>query len=199
MSNRLIIDPARDALVVVDVQNDFCPGGALAVPEGDAVIEPLNRLMELSWKTIIGTRDWHPANHHSFKAHGGMWPPHCVQDTAGAEFDPALNSAAFKKVISKGIRPEDPGYSAVEGTPLLPYLLEQRVKRVCVGGLATDYCVKATVIDLLREGLEVVVLTDAVRGVNVDPADSRKALNAMEADGGTLIESSQVQSDTNHH
>ena len=199
MSDRITIDPEHDALIVVDVQNDFCPGGALAVPEGDKVIVPLNRLLHLQWRTIVGTRDWHPANHHSFKAQGGPWPPHCVRETAGAEFHPALKSATFQKIISKGVTSEDPGYSAVEGTTLVPYLLEHGVKRVFVGGLATDYCVKATVIDLLREGLDVFVLTDAVRGVNVDPADSRKALGAMQGDGATLIESTHVQPDTKHH
>lgn len=178
------VDSNRDALVVIDVQNDFCPGGALAVPGGDAVIAPLNRaLASQRWATVVGTRDWHPADHASFREQGGPWPSHCVQESPGAAFHPALESARFDHVISKGIAREDPGYSAVAGTELAKILRRAGTTRVFVGGLATDYCVCATVLDLRRKGFEVVLLTDAIQGVGVSPEDVPRAILEMERAG----------------
>jgi len=187
MTAPLRVDPYRDALVVIDVQNDFCPGGALAVPGGDEVVDPLNRALEgYRWAVVVGTRDWHPANHSSFDAQGGPWPPHCIQDTPGAAFHPNLESARFEHVISKGSAPDDPGYSAVAGTELARILRQAGAARVFVGGLATDYCVKASVLDLRKEGFEVVLFTDAIRSVGVKPGDVPRAIAEMERAGAVL-------------
>jgi nicotinamidase/pyrazinamidase len=165
-----------DALIIVDVQNDFLPGGALGVTRGDEVIEPLNRHARAfagAGLPIFATRDWHPANHCSFKARGGPWPPHCVADTPGAAFAPGLKLPPAAQVVSKATTTEQDAYSGFGGTDLRERLAKAGVRRVVVGGLATDYCVLNTVLDARKAGLEVVVLESAVRAVDVQPGERR--------------------------
>lgn len=179
-----------DALIIVDVQNDFLPGGALAVPQGDRVIEPLNRaaaLFEAKGLPVFATRDWHPENHCSFKPQGGPWPPHCVAGTRGAEFAPSLRLPAATVVISKATTAERDAYSGFQGTELGNELKRRGVKRVVVGGLATDYCVLNTVKDALAQGLQVLLLTDAIRAVDVKPGDGEAAQAEMERRGAVPI------------
>jgi len=190
----MAIDPSSDALVVVDVQNDFCPGGSLAVPEGDRVVPALNRYVERFAGLrgpIFASRDWHPAVTKHFKAYGGVWPPHCVQGTKGAEFHADLRLPREAVIVSKGMDPDADAYSCFQaedpnGMPFAAALGELGVQRLFVGGLATDYCVKATVLDALREGFQVVVLEDAIRAVDVNPGDGAKAIEEMEAAGATF-------------
>ena len=183
------------ALIIVDLQNDFCPGGSLAVPDGDAVIPIVNRVIA-SFKAaggpIYATRDWHPAGHISFQAQGGPWPPHCVQDTRGARFHPDLALQDDAVIITKGARTDRDAYSGFEDTPLAGRLAAAGIAKIIVCGLATDYCVRATALDGLAAGLEVIVLTDAVRGVNVQPGDADAALVEIETAGGRLAESAAV-------
>jgi nicotinamidase/pyrazinamidase len=176
------IDATRDALLVVDVQRDFCPGGALPVPEGDRIVPVINRLLELPW-AAVGTRDWHPPDHCSFRAQGGIWPPHCVGGTPGAEFHPDLRHDRLRHVVSKGTDAGKEAYSGFEGTELASLLRRAGIRRVFVCGLATDYCVKATALDARREGFDVVLVTDAARGVEVNPGDCARALADMGAAG----------------
>ncbi len=188
------IDPSRDALVIVDVQNDFCPEGSLAVPAGDKVVPVLNRYIErfAALKApIFASCDWHPAVTKHFKAYGGVWPPHCVQGTKGAEFHADLQLPCEAVIVSKGMDPDQDAYSAFQaedpnGMPFAAALGEQGVQRLFVGGLTTDYCVKATVLDALREGFQVVVLEDAIRAVDLSLGDGAKALEEMKAAGATL-------------
>ena len=155
---------AQDALIVVDVQNDFCPGGALAVNEGDQVVPVLNRLMP-QFGTVVATQDWHPANHRSFSAQGGEWPEHCIAGTPGAELHPALNREELDFTVKKATTPEQEAYSGFDGTDLAQRLREHGVRRVFVGGLALDYCVDATALDAVRAGFEAYVIRDATRAV----------------------------------
>ncbi|MBI2216304.1 MAG: bifunctional nicotinamidase/pyrazinamidase [Candidatus Rokubacteria bacterium] len=188
---RLDVDPVRDALLIVDVQNDFCPGGALAVPEGDRVVPVLNAYAERFARAgapVFASRDWHPARTRHFQAWGGAWPPHCVQDTRGAAFHPDLRLPAATDIVSKGMDPEADAYSAfeattVDGRSLEAALAARDVRRLFVGGLATDYCVKASVLDALARGFEVFVLEDGVRAVDVHPGDGIRALEEMTAAG----------------
>lgn len=184
------------ALVLVDIQNDFCPGGALAVEEGDQIVEAVNRLMP-RFPLVISTQDWHPANHVSFKAQGGPWPPHCVQGTSGAELHPALNTQTIAHYFCKATSPNKDDYSEFEGRDEEDRSLDQLLKshdvqRVFVVGLATDYCVLATVLDGLKLGFEVFVVTDAVRAVNVEPEDGANALRQMSAAGAHLVTSDEI-------
>jgi nicotinamidase/pyrazinamidase len=196
----IAIDPDRDALVIVDVQNDFCPGGALAVPEGDRVVGVLNAYAErfaAAGAPVFASRDWHPAVTRHFKAHGGAWPPHCVQGTPGAAFHPALVLPPGTGVVSKGADPDTDAYSCfqadtADGLPFAAALGEHGVRRLFVGGLATDYCVKATALDALKDGFEVVVLADAVRAVDVAPGDGDRALAAMRAAGARTASLSDI-------
>lgn len=174
----------RTVLLAVDVQNDFLPGGALGVPDGDAVIAPLLRAAA-EVDLVVATRDWHPTDHVSFAARGGPWPPHCVAGSHGALLAPQIDEIA-DVVVSKGHNPEADAYSGFDGTPLAGLLHGAGVSRVLVGGLATDYCVRATALDALREGFEVVVLRDAVRAVEVRPGDGERALAEMRAAGVRL-------------
>ena len=195
------IDPARDALVIVDVQNDFCPGGALGVPHGDAVVPVLNRYAErfaAAGAPVFASRDWHPARTSHFKAYGGLWPPHCVQDTPGAEFHPELSLPSGATVVSKGMDPSEDAYSCfqaetADGMPFAAALGEAGVGRLFVGGLATDYCVKATVVDGAREGFEVIVLADAIAAVDLAPGDGAKALDEMRAAGAGMIQLAELE------
>jgi len=179
----------QTALVVVDIQNDFCPGGALPVKDGDKVVPVLNKYIERFRKAgapILFTRDWHPPDHSSFKAQGGPWPPHCVQNSEGAKFHPDLYIPPEGEVLSKADK-KDEAYSFFKGTDLAQKLKERGIKRLLVGGLATDYCVKETVSDGLKYGFEVVHLDDASKGVNVNPDDSERALQEMVAKGAKRI------------
>lgn len=174
-----------DALVVVDVQNDFV-SGTLAVPGGAEVIAPLNRAAALFAQrglAVVATRDWHPPNHCSFIAQGGPWPPHCVAGTAGADHVPALRLPASTIPVLKATRPEADAYSGFSGTSLAAELRGRGVRRVFVGGLATDYCVLNTVRDALAEGFDVVVLGDAVRAVDVHEGDGARAEARMRSLG----------------
>jgi nicotinamidase/pyrazinamidase len=176
-----------EALIVVDFQNDFTPGGALAVPEGDRIAERVNELAaDARFELVIATRDWHPRDHGSFEEQGGPWPVHCVQGTDGAELDPALDTARIDIVLDTGQNPGDLGYSGFDGTPLEELLRERGIERVTVVGLATDYCVKHTALDARHAGFEVVVDPEAVRGVEVHEGDSEKALEELRAAGATV-------------
>ena len=192
----------RSALIVVDVQNDFCPGGALAVPAGDQVIPELNRWIKYFEERnfpIAYTQDWHPADHCSFRENGGLWPRHCVQRTLGAEFhrDLVVRGGIFKK----GFRSDKEAYSGFEGRldgdpngpDLGEWLYQAEVTRVYVGGLATDYCVKATVLDALRRGFEAVVIRSAIRAVDVNPGDGQRAIEEMLVAGAQMGEDKPVQ------
>lgn len=184
-----------DALIVVDVQKDFLPGGSLAVPRGDEVIPVLNRYISLfqgRGLPVFVTRDWHPPEHCSFQAQGGPWPPHCVAATAGAEFASNLDIPAGAPVISKGTERRKDAYSGFEGTDLDRRLEELGVTRVFVGGLATDYCVLNTVRDALACGLRVVLLRDACRAVNVQARDGVRAEREMERLGALPAEFTAV-------
>jgi nicotinamidase/pyrazinamidase len=180
-----------DALLVVDVQNDFLPGGALAVPDGDEVIPVANRYVAAftrAGRPVFYSRDWHPADHCSFAAAGGPWPDHCVQETAGAAFSAELDRPADAVVISKGTRREADAYSAFDGTDLEDRLAAAGVRRLLILGLATDYCVQASVLDGLAAGLEVLVPRAGVRAVNVEAGDGERALERMRAAGAALID-----------
>jgi nicotinamidase/pyrazinamidase len=189
--SKISVDSARDALIIVDVQNDFCPGGALAVPAGHEVIPVINPLLKQRWLSVA-TMDWHPAEHCSFEPHGGPWPPHCVQDTAGAELHPELDVTKIQLVITKGSHPGEEAYSGFHGTELAKLLREKGVGRVVVCGIATDYCVRATAHDALQEGFEVLVLEDAIRGVEVNPGDCQRALEELRLAGARVIVSSDL-------
>lgn len=186
MSETIIELEPGDALIIVDVQNDFLPGGSLGVPHGDEVIEPLNRCARLFAQhrlPVFATRDWHPPDHCSFAPQGGPWPPHCIQGTPGAEFARRLELPAGTHIISKAQRAEADAYSGFEGTSLAAQLREAGCRRVFVGGLATDYCVRATALDARAAGLRVTVLLDAVRAVEVKPGDGERALAQMQRAG----------------
>ncbi|UCH64270.1 MAG: bifunctional nicotinamidase/pyrazinamidase [Fidelibacterota bacterium] len=182
---------SKQALVVVDLQNDFCPGGSLAVPEGDKIVPVVNDLIgkfSQAGLPIFATRDWHPGDHVSFKTQGGPWPPHCVQNTTGAQFHPDLRLPNNATIISKADSPERDAYSGFEGTDLAALLEQAGVDHIVICGLATDYCVKATALDGLKAGLGVTVVEDAIRGVEVQPGDSQKALDEMQAAGVLLVQ-----------
>jgi nicotinamidase/pyrazinamidase len=181
------LTPERDALILVDVQNDFCPGGALPVPEGDRVVPALNALLRRVKVFTVATRDWHPVNHCSFKPQGGIWPIHCVAGTPGAAFHPALATERVAHVISKATGPEEEAYSGFQGTELADLLHKRGIRRVFVGGLATDYCVKATALDAAKHGFAVTILEDGIRGVEVQPGDCARALEQMKRAGIRLM------------
>ena len=177
----------REALIIVDFQNDFTPGGALAVKKGDSIAERVNELAaERRFELVVATRDWHPADHGSFQERGGPWPVHCVQDTPGAQLHPALDQQRVDIVIDKGTDPNTEGYSGFDGTNLGELLAERGIERVTVVGLATDYCVKNTALDALRQGLAVTVDSEAVRGVDVNEGDSEHALEELRGAGAEV-------------
>ena len=175
-----------DALLIVDVQNDFMPPhGALAVSGGDEVIEPINaQARSGSFDLIIATRDWHPPDHHSFRGKGGPWPEHCVRDTQGAQLDSRLERDAIDLLIDKGTSPCAPGYSAFESTRLLELLRERGVDHLTLTGLATDVCVRHTALDALKAGLQITIPTSAVRGI--DAQDSARALEELARAGAEV-------------
>ncbi len=190
-----------DALLVVDVQNDFCPGGALAVTDGDAVVAPVNALAP-RFPLVVATRDWHPPDHGSFAGVDvptwsgvdppGIWPVHCVAGTEGAQLHPRLDLDAIDVVLDKGVDRDNQGYSAFQSTGLAEALTARGVDRVTVAGLATDYCVKESVLDALRAGFDVRVVTDAVRAVDVEAGDGDRALAAMRDAGARLVTASEA-------
>ena len=175
------------ALVIVDFQNDFTPGGALAVPDGDAIAGKINELAASGdYDLIVATRDWHPPDHGSFAAQGGPWPVHCVAETEGAQLHPALDESKVEVIVDKGQSPDTDGYSGFEGTDLESLLRDRGITQVTVVGLATDYCVKNTALDALRAGFQVTVDSSAVRGVEVQAGDSERALAEVRAAGGVM-------------
>jgi len=179
-----------DALLIVDVQNDFLPGGSLAVKGGENIIAPFNQYIEAAQAKslpIFATRDWHPPNHCSFKEQGGPWPPHCVVDSKGAEFPSELRLPPSAVVISKGMQVEKDAYSGFEETDLDKRLRSAHIRRVLIGGLATDYCVLNTVKDAIKHGYEVLLLQDAMAAVNLQPEDGEKAIEEMTSLGATPI------------
>lgn len=180
-----------DALLIVDLQNDFLPGGSLAVADGDRVVAPIQGWVArfaAAGAPIFATRDWHPEDHCSFRAAGGPWPPHCVAGTNGAAFAPGLALPADTVVVAKATRRDADAYSGFAGTDLDHRLREAGARRLFVGGLATDYCVLNTVLDALRLGYAVVVLTACVRAVEVAAGDGERALAAMRAAGAVALE-----------
>jgi nicotinamidase/pyrazinamidase len=175
------------ALIVVDVQNDFCPGGALAVPDGDAVVDAVNR-MAADAPFAVATRDWHPPDHGSFAAQGGPWPVHCVRDTPGAQLHPGIDASHIDAIVDKGQASHLDGYSGFEETDLERLLREHDVDTVDVAGLALDYCVKATALDAKRAGLNVIVHRDATRAVEVSPGDGERAVAELRAAGVEVVD-----------
>ncbi|MDQ6606055.1 MAG: nicotinamidase [Actinomycetota bacterium] len=175
-----------DALIVVDVQNDFCPGGALAVTDGDAVIEPINRLIGRA-SYVVATRDWHPPDHGSFAAQGGPWPVHCLRDTPGAALHDGLRSDRFDLVLDKGQTRGLEGYSAFEATELERVLRERGIKTVQVAGLALEYCVRATALDARRAGFDVIVHREATRPVEAETGDGERTVAELQAAGVRVI------------
>jgi nicotinamidase/pyrazinamidase len=179
-----------DALVVVDVQVDFCPGGRLPVPDGDKVVPVLNGYIDVFGRVrakVFVTRDWHPPNHISFRERGGPWPPHCVKGSNGARFHPDLKLPTDAVVVSKATDPDRESYSGFDGTGLEVDLRKSGVGRIFVGGLATDYCVKNTVLDGLRLGFDVALLIDATRGIDRKPGDSEEAVREMLRNGAKPV------------
>src|SRR5438105_12769230 len=176
-----------EALIVVDVQNDFCPGGALAVPDGDAVVEPINRLAGAA-PFVVATRDWHPPDHASFADYGGPWPVHCVRDSAGAQLHPRVDKSNVDVIVDKGQTRDREGYSGFEDTELEQLLHEHDVDSVHIAGLALDYCVKATALDAKRAGFDVVVHRDATRAVEVEPGDGDGAVDELRRASVRVVE-----------
>jgi len=183
-----------NALIIVDVQNDFCPGGALAVTDGDQVVAVINQLAGQFYVTVA-SKDWHPPE----TVHFSKWPVHCVQDTEGAAFHPGLDTGMIQKIFLKGTHNKDDGYSAFEATNdnLAQYLKEKGVTDVYVAGLATDYCVKATALDSQSQGFKTYVIKNACRAIQANPGDTQKALEEMERNGIILLSSEDIFYSTN--
>jgi nicotinamidase/pyrazinamidase len=186
---------AKSVLLVVDVQNDFCPGGSLAVPDGDAVVPVLNeytRRFVSAGLPVYFSRDWHPEKTTHFEELGGRWPRHCVAGTEGANFHPELELPDGAAIVSKGTRPDEDAYSAFQardesGASMTDLFQHAGVGEIYVGGLATDYCVRATVLDAIAEGYRVTLLVDAMLGVEVRAGDSDRALREMIARGARKV------------
>ena len=191
----------KPALILVDVQNDFCPGGALAVPDGDRVVAPLNRAaaaFAAAGLPVFATRDWHPPHTGHFKLYGGLWPVHCVQGSVGAEFHPDLRLPAGTILLYKGTDEHRDGYSAFDGVSetgqeFTQLLAEHGIDHLYIGGLATDYCVRTTVLDARERGLAVTVLVDAIAGVDLQPGDSDRALAEMRAAGARMLKVVEIE------
>ena len=181
----------KAALIIVDVQNDFCPpDGALMVPEGDQVVPVINKVAK-KFETIVTTQDWHPENHHSFEQQGGPWPPHCVQGSPGAEFHKELDIQSTHRVLV-GATPENEGYSAFDESDLENWLRDKGIDTLFITGLATDYCVKASVLDARKHNFATYVISDACRAVDVNPGDGERAFAEMKNSSASLIESKDV-------
>ncbi len=186
----------KSALIIVDVQKDFTPGGALAVPDGDKIIPVINKYIDEFKRAggkVFATRDWHPENHISFKERGGPWPPHCVQNTEGAQFHPDLKLPEDVEVVSKAYEPDKDAYSGFEGTDLEERLRRYGIERTFICGLATDYCVKNTVIDAISRGFETFLLTDAIKGIDANPGDSDRAIEEMKQRGAKLMSFDDIE------
>lgn len=186
---------SRAALLVIDVQRDFCPGGALAVKDGDEVVPAINRVVagfDRAKLPIFFTRDWHPPDHTSFKGQGGPWPPHCVQGTGGAAFHPSLRIPTSAVVISKGDDQSKEAYSGFQGTDLATRLRGLGIKEVFIAGLTTDYCVKETATDARKAGFAVKVIGDCIKAVDAKPGDGVRAILKMKKEGARLVDSSSV-------
>ena len=180
----------HDALLIVDVQNDFLQDGSLAVAGAEAIIPVLNRYINLFTSLslpVFASRDWHPVHHCSFFNSGGDWPVHCVAGTLGADFSSLLNLPQELFVISKATDEKKDAYSAFDGTNLANLLIQHRVERLFIGGLATDYCVLHTVQDALKHGFAVILLVDAVCAVNVAAGDGERAINTMLSAGAVAL------------
>ena len=175
------------ALILVDIQNDFVPGGALAVKDGDAVVPVANRLIP-KFEIVVATQDWHPADHHSFADYGGPWPVHCVRGSPGAQFHEKFDASAIDDVVDTGQAPDHEGYSGFEHTGLERLLREHDIDRVHVGGLALDYCVKETALDARRAGFDVILHRGATRAVEVRPGDGERALAELSAAGVEIVD-----------
>lgn len=185
-----------DALLLVDIQNDFLPGGSLAVTGSDRIIPVLNAYIDQFMQRslpIFASRDWHPQNHSSFIEQGGPWPAHCLAGSIGAKFVRALNLPLSARVISTGTDPEHEGYSGFEHTTLKAQLDQLKVSRLFIGGLATDYCVFNTVCDALKLDYRVLLLTDAVQAVNVHPHDGDSAIREMVQQGAIAVTLEMIQ------
>jgi nicotinamidase/pyrazinamidase len=181
----------HSAILIIDFQNDFTPGGALAVEGGDEIAEPIMRLAP-QFDHVLATRDWHPPDHASFETEGGPWPVHCVQGTHGAELHPSMLDIPVEAIVDVGAEREDEGYSGFEKSKLEDLLRERDVDEVAVVGLATDYCVRASTIDACKLGFDTTVVTDAIRAVDVNPGDGDRALEEMKDAGAKLVTSDQV-------
>ncbi len=192
MTKQPTAEHAHDALIIVDVQNDFCPGGALAVGAGDEVVQVLNRLAG-QFGTVVATQDWHPANHSSFQAQGGIWPAHCVAGTSGAALHDGLDQTTIDLHIRKATTAEQDAYSGFDGTDLAAQLQARGVERVYVGGLALDYCVDATALDAQRAGFDTYVISDATRPVFPEQSAAKEA--GWQAAGVKTITSDQLTTD----
>jgi nicotinamidase/pyrazinamidase len=176
-----------EALLIIDFQNDFVPGGALAVAGGDEIAGRVDELIDSGrFDVVVATRDWHPPDHNSFEAQGGPWPPHCVQGSEGAELFPGFARDRVDVIVDAGFRPDLEGYSGFEETELESVLRERGIDRVTVVGLATDYCVRHTALDALSSGFDVTVDRAAIRGIDVEPGDSERALEEIERAGGSV-------------
>lgn len=182
-----------DALVIVDVQRDFLPGGALGVPDGDAVVPilaALARNFAAQGLPVVASRDWHPADHCSFEEQGGPWPPHCIADSPGATLDPGLGLPNDVMIVDKAVTADKDAYSAFDGTSLAAWLRERGVERLFVGGLATEYCVLNTAADGLRNGFGVLLVEDAIRAI--DDADGQRAIESLRDQGAKTCNSHEV-------
>ena len=189
------------ALVVVDVQVDFCPGGALPVPQGDKVVRPINTLLQAADahnRLVVLTRDWHPQESTHFATGGGIWPPHCIAGSDGARFHPDLRLPSPANIVSKGIQPGEEGYTAFDGVnddqrALLNIRKAHATETVLVCGLATDYCVLATVLDAIRSGFAAIVALDATAPVNLKTTDGTEAEDRMRAAGAYVVSPEEAQ------
>jgi nicotinamidase/pyrazinamidase len=177
-----------DALIIVDFQNDFTAGGALAVPEGDEIAGRVAELLDSGrFDLVVATRDWHPPDHGSFAEQGGPWPPHCIQGTPGAELHPSLDRSKVDVVLDAGREPDMEGYSGFEDTDLERLLRDRGIDRLTIVGLATDVCVRHTALEALRLGFDVEVDRAGVRGIDLEPGDSERALEAVRQEGGSVV------------
>jgi nicotinamidase-related amidase len=180
-----------DALVIVDVQHDFMPGGVLGVAEGERIIAPIEALAG-RFPRVYATRDWHPPGHSSFAEQGGPWPVHCVAGSHGAQLDARIARLPIDRIVDKGVDRQTDGYSAFSGTDLADDLRRHGVRRVFFCGLATDYCVRASALDAKREGFEAIVIPDASAAVKLEPGDERRALEDLKAAGVGLVASGEI-------
>ncbi len=178
------------ALLIVDVQNDFCPGGALGTPEGDKVVPVINKIID-KFDLVLASRDWHPED----SVHFEQWPPHCVRNTKGAEYHPDLYTNKFSQELYKGTGNKDDGYSAFEATNinLVDYLKEKKVNELYISGLTTEYCVKQTTLDALKHQFNTYLIVDAIEGVRANPEDPQKAINEMKEKGVKLTDADEIQ------